>query len=262
MIDRIVAVVPAYNEEKTIGDTLDALESQSLPLSGIVVVDNGSTDKTSDIVHAYQARRNGDGIIHLVQESEKGTGIASNTGFRFAIDELGADIVSRTDADTIPSDDWNDEIAQYFRDHPRKQLVSGPSFARKDEFYRGGDRILWSLLRKAYRIGNVAVAGSLFPYKFAVGHNMAVRADAFDEVGGFTHSSIAEKDEDVELSKRINSRFGFSALGYEPDIKVWTSMRRIRKLGYLGLAPYYWNPATPPSQERRLKMTDGEVDIR
>lgn len=261
MEGRIVVVVPAYNEEKTISKTLDALVGQSSLPDGIVVVNNNSNDKTGDIVGKYQNMFPG---VHLVSELKKGTGAACNTGFRYAMEELKADIVSRTDADTIPANNWNEEIAKYFREHPTKQLVSGPSRALKDEFYRNRDKILWPVMHTAFRIGNVAVTRSLWPDRFAIGHNMAVVADAFKDVGGFPESSIDEADEDVELSKRIYNRFGLGAMGYDHSLLVRTSMRRIRQLqrGYLGLPSYYWNPATPPSQERRMKMTGGDIDKR
>ena len=262
MEDRISVVIPAYNEEKTIARTLDSLIRQSLPLHDIVVVNNNSNDRTSDIVQEYQESKDSNSAIHLVTEHTKGTGFACNTGFYFAIEELKAAIVSRTDADTVPVNDWNKAIAKYFSSHPAKQLVSGPSYALRDEHYRSGDKFLWPLMHTAFRLGNVAITHSLFTARFAIGHNMAVRADAFQKVGGFPNGSIDKSDEDVELSKRIYDFFGFDAMAYESEINVQTSIRRIRQVGYWGLVGYYWNPGKSPSQKRRIAMTGGQIDKR
>ncbi len=259
---RNVVVVPAYNEEKTLSKTLGSLVHQSLSFKHIVVVDNNSTDSTGDIVRKFQTNRRGNSIIHLVTELKKGTGVACNTGFGFAINELKANIISRTDADTVPDSDWNEKIVEYFRTHPTKKIVSGPSYALRDEFYRGRDKVLWPIAQVAFRLGSVATTHSLFTTKFALGHNMAVRDYAFQEVGGFSNSSIDEADEDVEISKRMYTSFGLGAMGYERKMKVWTSMRRIDQLGYHGLVYYYWNPGVLPSQERRIEMTNGEIDKR
>lgn len=254
-----VAVVPAYNEEKSIRRTLDSLVTQSLPLDGIVIVNNSSKDRTGDIVCEYQDKYDN---IYLVLESKKGTGFACNTGFNFAIEELNADIVNRTDADTVPANNWNEEIEKYFRTHPTKQIVSGPSHAFKDEFYRNGDQILWPLMQWLYRNGSILTTWSKVTLRFAIGHNMAIRADAFKTVGGFSNSSIDKADEDFELSRKIYNYFGLSAMDYDPNIEVWTSMRRIRQLGYPKLVIYYWKPTTPPSQKARIKMTRGNIDKR
>jgi glycosyltransferase involved in cell wall biosynthesis len=110
-----VIVVPAYNEEACIGQTLDALAAQSLAPDGIVVVDNNSTDGTSDVV---EHRQRDIPNLHLVFEERKGTGIACNTGFRYAIDEIGARTISRTDADASPRPNWNEVICSYFTSKP------------------------------------------------------------------------------------------------------------------------------------------------
>ena len=248
-------------KKKTIAKTLDSLIDQSLPLHGIVVVNNCSKDRTVDIVQEYQEKRNGS-TIHLVSEPKKGTGSACNRGFAFAIEVLMANIVSRTDADTVPSNNWNEEIEKFFRLHPNKKLVSGPSYALRDESYLPRDKFLWPFVQTAFRIGNVAITHSLFTTKFALGHNMAITADAFKQVGGFPDSSIDQADEDVELSKRIYNYYGLRDMGYESAIKVRHSTRRIRQLGYRGLVLYYWNPGVLPSQSRRIKMTGGEIDKR
>jgi glycosyltransferase involved in cell wall biosynthesis len=52
---KVTIVIPAYNEEGAIGPVVDALKS--LPLeSEILVVDDGSKDKTAEIAHAHGAR--------------------------------------------------------------------------------------------------------------------------------------------------------------------------------------------------------------
>lgn len=73
-------VIPAYNEEKLIEDTL-----LSVPpfIDRIYVVDDGSTDATSDIVKEFMHRDNG---VELVQhENNRGPGAAIVTGYKKAV---------------------------------------------------------------------------------------------------------------------------------------------------------------------------------
>lgn len=255
MGSRIVSVIPAYNEEKSIGQTMDALLNQTMNPEAIVVVDNGSSDATPDIVADYQSRES---RVQLQHEPVKGTGRACNTGFYFAIEELGAEIVSRTDADTLPSPGWTDAIHEYFAANPHTQLIGGPNLPKKDEFFRSYDRVIHPIFWTSFRVAAAGVTRSRLPLRMVPGHNLAIRSSAFVAVGGFTNTSIDECDEDLELSRAVFDKFGYEAMGHSPDMVVHTSMRRIRRVGYRGLVGYY----THPSREKRLQKTGGGIDIR
>ena len=86
MVSRISIIIPAYNEESSIGLVLDALPQEKL--HEIIVVDNGSTDSTARVAQEHGAR--------VVKETRKGYGSACLKG----IDELDApDIVVFIDGD-------------------------------------------------------------------------------------------------------------------------------------------------------------------
>ncbi len=81
------AVVPAFNEAKTIGDTVRALRSLSV-LHSILVVDDGSSDQTS-----ARARAAGAKVIRLECNSGKGRALAKG------ISESSADVILMVDGD-------------------------------------------------------------------------------------------------------------------------------------------------------------------
>jgi glycosyltransferase involved in cell wall biosynthesis len=75
----IAAILPAYNEAKTIGNVLEVL-CRVDSLNEIIVVDDGSKDATADIVHTYTGR---DGRVRLIQhETNWGKGQAIFTAWR------------------------------------------------------------------------------------------------------------------------------------------------------------------------------------
>ena len=89
-------VVPSYNVEAYIGECLDSLLSQTLANLEVIVVDDGSTDATSDIVERY-ARS--DHRVVTLRQTNSGQGIARNRGVEVARGEFLAFI----DADdTVP----------------------------------------------------------------------------------------------------------------------------------------------------------------
>ena len=91
----VTVVVPAYNEAETVGDTLQSLMAQTVPAVEIIVIDDGSTDATSEV-----ARRYG---VTVVRPS-KNTG--SKAGAQnFALPSVTTEFTMAIDADTIVAPD-------------------------------------------------------------------------------------------------------------------------------------------------------------
>ena len=76
--DRVVVIMPAFNEQEALPSTLAGLRATSLPLD-IVVVDDGSTDDTAAIAIAG-------GAVCLSLPFNLGIGGALRTGFRYAVE--------------------------------------------------------------------------------------------------------------------------------------------------------------------------------
>ncbi len=105
---RLAVVVPARDEAHGIVATLEALRDQQDTDFDLVVVDNGSSDGTGDLVRATAAAW-GMTRWRVVDEPRKGTGAAADTGMRAAIAQ-GATHLARTDADCLPLPDWTRRV--------------------------------------------------------------------------------------------------------------------------------------------------------
>ena len=90
MTDRLVAVVPAWNEAGAIGGVVDEIRAFD-PRIDVVVVDDASTDDTVDVARAHGAKV-------LTLPFNVGIGGAVQTGFRYARDE-GYEVAVRLDGD-------------------------------------------------------------------------------------------------------------------------------------------------------------------
>lgn len=102
---RLAVIVPAYNEAPSIGTTLEALYRQAYRhTSEHIIINNGSTDTTQAVVWDF-ARNHDDFPLSVIEEPQKGTGAAADTGVRAAI-EHGATVIARTDADSVPRLNW------------------------------------------------------------------------------------------------------------------------------------------------------------
>ncbi len=84
----IVAIIPSFNEEDSLGSVLEAVKQH---VDEIIVVDDGSTDSTAEIALSY-------GVHLLTHPLNRGQGAALQTGHEYA-KLLGADYVVHFDAD-------------------------------------------------------------------------------------------------------------------------------------------------------------------
>ena len=85
-------VIPAYNAQRFIGETLHSVLAQTLLPHKIIVVNDGSTDQTVDIVEGFQSER-----IELISVEHGGVSHARNMGIRAA----QADYIAFLDADDL-----------------------------------------------------------------------------------------------------------------------------------------------------------------
>ena len=164
MVSRISIIIPAYNEESSIGLVLDALPQEKL--HEIIVVDNGSTDATARVAQEHGAR--------VVKEPRKGYGSACLKG----IDELDApDIVVFIDGDFS---DFPEEIV----------LLISPIETGEKDFVLGSRMILpksQSALLPQARYGNrlaVFLIKLFFKHEFTdLGPFRAIRYSSLMSIG-------------------------------------------------------------------------------
>jgi uncharacterized protein (DUF2062 family) len=91
-----VVVAPTYNNARTLGDVIDGVRALGLPL---IVVNDGSTDATGDVL---KARSNDDSVIVVTHERNRGKAAALRSGFSHASDR------GFTHAVTIDTDGQHD----------------------------------------------------------------------------------------------------------------------------------------------------------
>src|SRR5262245_58576357 len=112
----ISLIIPAYNEEKYIGTCLEhAIKNSGGKLLEIIVVDNASTDKTSEVAKGYPG-------VTVVQESRKGVMWAREKGRHTAKGQ----ILAFMDADNRMPKGWVHKIEKEFIQSPNMVCLSGP----------------------------------------------------------------------------------------------------------------------------------------
>jgi biofilm PGA synthesis N-glycosyltransferase PgaC len=116
----VTVIVPAFNEEDSIGDTIRSLQAQSRPPEQIVVVDDCSTDRTGEVAQAL-------GATVLRPPQNTGSKAGAQT---FALEHVRTEFTMAVDADTILAPDATERLLRDARPRCRRCLGSRAPKAR------------------------------------------------------------------------------------------------------------------------------------
>lgn len=202
----VSVVIAAYNEEKVITQTVDSILRSEYPQFEIVVVDDGSSDRTFQIVQEKYA---GVANVRVFRQPNAGKSAALNRAIR----EARHDILVALDADTVFERGTIGKLTRHFA-NPKVGAVSGNAKVGNKRTLLARFQSMeyvcgFNLDRRALDLLN---AITVVPG--AVG---AWRKDLIERVGGFGHDTLAE-DTDVTLAIR---RLGFE-IRYEEEAVAHT----------------------------------------
>lgn len=187
---QISIIIPAYNSEDTIRQTLEAVIKQDLSCeSEIIVVDDGSTDDTAEIVQALGEG----GRIKYIHQENSGPAAARNRG----VQEARGNIVFFTDADCIPHLDWIQKMMPHFFASNRDEtaVVAG-SYGIANP-----GNLLARCIHKEILFRHHHLMPD-FPKVFG-SFNFGARKKIFNKVGGFNADYRHASGEDNDLSYKI-----------------------------------------------------------
>ncbi|MDC2955225.1 bifunctional polysaccharide deacetylase/glycosyltransferase family 2 protein [Streptomyces gilvifuscus] len=236
----VSVIVPAYNEKECIANTLRSLSRSTHPIE-IIVVDDGSTDGTSEIAREA-ARSLGMTNVRVVRQENAGKPAALNNGVRSA----SHDIVVMMDGDTVFEPETVRQLVQPFADPAVGAVAGNAKVGNRDtvigawqhiEYVMGFnlDRRMYDLLRCMPTIPG------------AIG---AFRRDAVLQVGGMSEDTLAE-DTDITIAMH---RAGWRVV-YQEHARAWTEAPG--SLKQLWSQRYRWSYGTMQALwKHRKSLTD------
>lgn len=118
----VSVIIPAYNAEKSIADTLDSVFAQTYRPIEILVVDDGSIDKTAETIKEYQtskANRTNKTNLTYIHQQNSGPSRARNTGIKAAKGEY----IAFLDADDLWTKNKLEKQIKLFKQDPRIDVV-------------------------------------------------------------------------------------------------------------------------------------------
>ncbi|MCX8030013.1 MAG: glycosyltransferase family 2 protein [Thermodesulfovibrionales bacterium] len=185
----ISVVIPAYNEEKSIADTIRSIKNQSVKIDAIIVVDDFSSDKTGDIA-LYE------GVQVIRTPHNMGTkALAQN----YALPFINTDLFITVDADTILHPQAIERTLPYFNDLKTGSVCGFVIPQKIETIWERGRFIEYlygiSIMKAAQNnVGAVLVSSGCFS---------VFRTEVVKKLGGFKQRTMAE-DMDLTWEMHFN----------------------------------------------------------
>ncbi len=185
----LTVIVPCYNEERSIGKTLDSLLVVDYPKDklSVIVVDDGSTDSTWEKVQAYKDVPQ----IMLIHKENGGKFTALN----LALGHVKTPYFSCLDADSTVESDVLKKIMPYFHDKETMAVIPSAIITRPESIVEHAQKAEYNMsvfFKKVFSlIGGLHVTPGTLP---------VYRKEVVDKIGGFRYG---HNGEDMEMAFRM-----------------------------------------------------------
>ncbi len=197
-------VIPARNEEKVIARCLDSVEKQQGDfIFEVIVVNNGSSDKTKEISESYG--------VSVINETKDGVGMARKIGTEAANGEF----IINMDADSCLPADYFSRVINIFKREPDLVCLGGQVFFYDAPWWL--DILRFLSHRALYYYARVVSGGRVGP----LGNNMVFRKSDYKKTAGF--NADLKFGEDADINRKL-SKFGKVKIDF--DLKCFASSRR------------------------------------
>jgi len=199
-MEKISVIIPAYNSAKSLCEAVDSVLAQTYPVHEIIVVDDGSTDNTKEIVTRYARRTTRD--VQYIYQANKGPAAARNAGLRVA----KGDYIAFLDSDDL----WLPEKIE-----KEMALFKGSNYGMvycDMSHVVDGKPVYKSYLKeKGYRFfGSGDLYNGLLNENFIFTPTVIIKTEVLKQIGYF--------DENYRICE---------------DYKMWLSIARNHSIGYL-----------------------------
>jgi cellulose synthase/poly-beta-1,6-N-acetylglucosamine synthase-like glycosyltransferase len=226
----VTILIAARNEEEKIHLTIEDILAQDYPkhLTEIIIVDDHSTDRTSEIIGSYAGR----GVKLMRLNEDKPLNSYKKKAIAEAINLSTGELMVATDADCRMGSNWLSTIVGYYEMHHPVMISSPVGYFEEKSLFERMQTLEFNFL--------IGIGAAFIGNKRASncnGANLAYRKDVFYEVGGFKGiDDLASGDDELLLQKvaaRFPGRIAFLKLydavvltHAKPNLKEFLQQRR------------------------------------
>ncbi|MES2003481.1 MAG: glycosyltransferase family A protein [Bacteroidota bacterium] len=232
-LPKVSVLIPAFNEEKYILRTLNAIVCQDYPFFEIIVADNASTDQTASIIRKFIESSSLTIPLILVHETSQGTNFARECARKMA----SGSILAQLDADCIPPSNWLRKGVMALLQGKRVAVTGPYDYFDGDIWMRNfsliSQKVFYPLINLFVQVtGRGAIL---------IGGNAFIRAEILERAGGY-NTSLTFYGDDIDLGKRLSS---YGRIVFVSSLVQSSSSRRYKANGFWEVNKKYqacfWN---------------------
>ncbi len=228
----ISVLVPAYNEEGTIENTIKAIFSSEYPIKELIVLNDGSKDNTGRIVERLLKKYSN---LKLINKENSGKADSLNQGIKLA----GGDLVAVVDADSYPAKDSFSKLIGFFDKEDVGVATCSIIPRNKNKFIERLQLIEYNVIAFTRKLLGYVDAIYVTPGPLAL-----YRKNALEKIGGFSTKNMTE---DIEATwhlayegyKRKMCLATYATTTVPNKFKPWYKQRRRWNIGGLQCISQY-----------------------
>lgn len=197
----VSVIIPNYNYGRFLREAIESVLAQTYPCREIIVVDDGSTDNSLEILAAYEKDK-----VKVIRQKNCGVGAARNAGVKAS----SGDLVAFLDADDIWLPEKLEKQVSIFQSDPEIGLVS----CGMQEFDMQGNIINY----QKSQVGWLSASVVAFETELIVsGSAVIIRRNVFNKISGFDEREELHPSEDLEFFFRVSR---ICKIGFAQDVLV------------------------------------------
>lgn len=224
-MELVSVIMPAYNAEKYIEEAIISVLHQTYPNYELVIVNDGSTDKTGYIISEYKDKFY-DKIVYIDKKVNEGTASTLNRAIR----EASGKYICWLSADDVFFEDTVESLVKFLEEHKEYDIIfsdfelidSNSMFLRDSFFKRDIIELVNNNINQPYK-------GLLMEGCIINGCSIIVPKRCFEEAGNFNHQYRYAHD--YELWLRLASKYSIGYLN-KVNVKNRTYPEQISQQGH------------------------------
>ena len=200
-MQKVSVIIPTYNYAHFIDEAIESVLAQTFPIFEIIVVDDGSSDNTEEIIKKF-----GDKVRYIKQKNG-GVGLARNTGVK----NSGGEFIAFLDADDIWLPQKIEHQIKLFQTDAEIGLITT---AMREFYVREKTLQIYAEGKNGWCAESLLL---LEPVAVGPGSTTLVKREVFEQIGGFDETKELHPSEDWEFCYRVAREF---KLAFLPEVLV------------------------------------------
>lgn len=213
----IYIITPVFNRKAFTENYLKALSKQTNKNFKTVIVDDGSTDGTSDMIKEKFPE-----VVLLKEKGDLWWAEATNIGVKYAIAQ-GADYIMTLNDDTLPSEDYIEKMYYWMGKEPEALLGALAIDVKTNKIIYGGEILHWGNGKSTYLINNLSKEEQKGLHKVNIfpGRGLLIPIKVFEKIGFYDSKNFPQTVADNDFAFRaINHGFKIY-INYDAKIKIF-----------------------------------------